>query len=128
MCGVPRPEEHLSADRPLGDDEAARLAERMAAFATASRLKLLYALVPGELSVEALAERSGLSPNAVSQQLRVLRHLRLVAAQRDGRRVLYRLHDHHVADLLAAIRHQSEHAVLGWSERPRAADRGQAGV
>jgi DNA-binding transcriptional ArsR family regulator len=123
---MPRSEEHLGADRPLGDDEAARLAERMAAFATGSRLKLLYALVGGELSVEALAERSGLSPNAVSQQLRVLRHLRLVTAQRDGRRMLYRLHDHHLVDLLAAIRHQLEHAERGWSERPAAAENAHA--
>jgi DNA-binding transcriptional ArsR family regulator len=114
---MPRPEEHLAPDRPLEDAEAERLAERMAAFATASRLKLLYALVPGELSVEELAARSGLSANAVSQQLRVLRHLRLVASQRDGRRVLYRLHDHHLVDLLGAIRHQLEHAERGWSER-----------
>ena len=41
---MPRPEEHLSPDRPLADGEAERIAERMAAFATASRLKLLYAL------------------------------------------------------------------------------------
>jgi DNA-binding transcriptional ArsR family regulator len=72
---VPRPEEHLSPDRLLGDEEAEWLAERMAAFATASRLKLLYALVDGELAVDELAARAGLSANAVSQQLRVLRHL-----------------------------------------------------
>jgi DNA-binding transcriptional ArsR family regulator len=117
---VPRPEEHLSATRPLTDGEAERLAERMAAFATASRLKLLYALAGSELSVEELAARADASPNAVSQQLRVLRHLRLVAPRRDGRRILYRLHDDHLVDLLAAIRHQLEHADQGWSEPPRA--------
>jgi ArsR family transcriptional regulator len=115
---VPRPEEHLAPDRPLDDGEAQRLAERMAAFATASRLKLLYVLVGGERSVEELAERSGMPANSVSQQLRVLRHLRLVVAQRDGRRMLYRLHDPHLVDLLGAIRHQLEHAERGWSERP----------
>ena len=122
---MPRPEEHLAPDRPLADGEAERLAERMAAFATASRLKLLYALGPFELAVDDLAARAGLSPNAVSQQLRVLRHLRLVAARRDGRRVLYRLHDEHLLDLLGAIRFQLEHAERGWAERapqPRPAD------
>ena len=90
----------------------------MAAFATASRLKLLYALIGGELAVEELAARAGLTANAVSQQLRVLRHLRLVAVRRDGRRMLYRLHDEHLVELLSAIRHQNEHAVHGWSEGP----------
>ena len=49
---MPRPEEHLSPGRPLADGEAERIAERMAAFATASRLKLLYALVGRELGVD----------------------------------------------------------------------------
>jgi DNA-binding transcriptional ArsR family regulator len=121
---MPRPEEHLSASRPLGRAEAERIAERMSAFATASRLQLLYALVGQELSVDELAARAGTTPNAVSQQLRILRHLRLVAARRDGRRVLYRLHDEHLVDLLAAIRHQLEHADRGWSEAPRAPEAG----
>ena len=111
---MPRPEEHLSADRPLRPGEAERLAERMAAFSTASRLKLLYALVPGPAVVHELAARSGLSSNAVSQQLRVLRHLRLVTVRRAGRQAHYQLHDDHLVDLLAAIRYQLEHAEHGW--------------
>ena len=125
---MPRPEEHLEADRPLDDGEAEALAERMTAFSTASRLKLLYALVGRELAVEDLAERAGLSANAVSQQLRVLRHLRLVTARRDGRRIVYRLHDHHVVDLLTAIRHHQEHADEGWDEQPPRSRRRRANV
>jgi ArsR family transcriptional regulator len=115
---VPRSEEHLSPSRPLGTGEAEQIAERMAAFATASRIKLLYALIGTELAVEELAENAGMTANAVSQQLRVLRHLRLVAVRRDGRRMLYRLHDEHLVDLLSAIRHQLEHAERGWTEHP----------
>ncbi len=121
-CGrmpvVPQPAEHLSATQPLADDEAERLAERMAAFATASRLKLLFALATGEQSVDALARQARLTPNAVSQQLRVLRHLRIVVARRDGRSVRYRLHDSHIGDLLTAIRHQAEHAEHQWVDTP----------
>lgn len=116
---MPRPEEHLSALRPLDAGEADQLAERMAVFATASRLRLLYALGDGERSVDELAELTGLTASAVSQQLRVLRHLRFVVARRDGRRQRYRLHDDHIADLLGAIRHQHEHARHGWSDQPR---------
>jgi DNA-binding transcriptional ArsR family regulator len=112
----------------LAEGEAERIAERMAAFATASRLKLLYALVGSELAVDDLAERAGMSSNAVSQQLRVLRHLRLVAARRDGRRMLYRLHDDHLVDLLGSIRHQLEHAEHGWSEHSSAPAGGEAHV
>jgi DNA-binding transcriptional ArsR family regulator len=123
---VPRSEEHLSPDRPLAAGEAERIAERMAAFATASRLKLLYALIGRELAVEELAAQSELAPNAVSQQLRVQRHLRLVAVRRDGRRMLYRLHDEHLVELLGAIRHQLEHAEHGWSEHTEGDARARA--
>jgi DNA-binding transcriptional ArsR family regulator len=115
---MPHPEEHLSPLRPLDVGEAEQLAERMAVFATASRLRLLYALGDGERSVDQLAELTGLAASAVSQQLRVLRHLRFVVARRDGRRMRYRLHDDHIADLLGAIRHQHEHARHGWSDQP----------
>lgn len=113
---MPRPEEHLSATRPLAPGEAERVAERMAAFAAASRVKLLYALLDGPAGVEELGQQTDMAPNAVSQQLRVLRHLRMVTARREGRRVEYRLHDAHIADLLSAVRHQLEHAERGWSE------------
>jgi DNA-binding transcriptional ArsR family regulator len=115
---VPRPEEHLSPLRALDVDEAQQLAERMAVFATASRLRMLYAIGDGERSVDELARLTGLAPNAISQQLRILRHLRFVIARRAGRRMIYRLHDEHIADLLGAIRHQHEHARHGWSDGP----------
>ena len=38
-----------------------------------------------------------------------LRDLRFVAVRRDGRHAHYRLHSHHVPELLAAIRHHHEH-------------------
>jgi DNA-binding transcriptional ArsR family regulator len=122
---VPRPEEHLPVGRPLGPGEAERIAERMAAFSTASRLKLLYALVGGAATVEELADRSRVSANTVSQQLRVLRLLRLVAVSREGRHAFYRLHDDHLVDLLGAIRHQHDHAEHDWVDpdpHPASAD------
>ena len=82
----------------------------MAAFATASRVQLLFALFGVERTVEELAEVTGLSASVVSQQLRVLRMLNLARSRRDGRYMRYRLYDDHVADLLAAVRHHGEHA------------------
>jgi ArsR family transcriptional regulator, nickel/cobalt-responsive transcriptional repressor len=83
----------------------------MTAFATASRIRLLYALFGVERTVEELAAATELAPSVVSQQLRVLRLFRLVHGRRDGRHVRYRLYDDHVADLLAAIRHHGEHSA-----------------
>jgi DNA-binding transcriptional ArsR family regulator len=116
---MPHPREHNSAHRPLDPEEAIALAERMAMFATGSRLRILYALLAGECSVEELAAAAGLPANTVSQQLRMLRSTRLVRARRDGRRAIYALHDPHVADLLVAVRHHAEHAAHGWAEGTR---------
>ena len=109
MVVVPHPSEHSPADAPLADDEARSLAETIAMFATASRLRLLWGLLDGERAVDQLADAAGLSQSAASHQLRLLRQARLVAVRRDGRHAYYRLHDHHVPDLLAAMRHHHEH-------------------
>jgi DNA-binding transcriptional ArsR family regulator len=107
---VPHPSDHSPASRPLGADEAATLAESMVVFGAASRLRILYALIDGERHVDDLASLLGLSANTVSQQLRVLRAARAVRVRREGRRAYYELHDAHVVDLLASIRHHAEHA------------------
>lgn len=86
------------------------------ALSNPTRVALLYALrAGGESPVGELAERTGVTPSAASQQLRILRHLRLVIARREGRSVLYSLHDDHVAALLDEIRNHAEHALRGWS-------------
>src|SRR5215212_2955718 len=107
---MPHPSEHRAADDPLGVDEAEDLAEAMRAFGTASRLRLLWAMLGGEHTVEELSRETGLEQSATSHQLRLLRHGRLVSVRRTGRHAYYRLHDHHVADMLSAIRHHHDHA------------------
>jgi DNA-binding transcriptional ArsR family regulator len=118
---VPHPADHSSADRPLDAQEAEGLAESMLAFATASRLRILYALMAGERHVDDLALGLELAPNTISQQLRVLRAARLVRARREGRRAYYAPYDAHVGDLLTAIRHHAEHARLAWGDVETAA-------
>jgi DNA-binding transcriptional ArsR family regulator len=106
---VPHASEHQDPQRPLRVHEAEALAETMRAFGAGSRLRLLWVLLGGEHTVEELAEATELGPSATSQQLRLLRQGRLVAVRRNGRHAYYRLHDHHLVDLLAAIRHHHEH-------------------
>ena len=109
VSGVPHPAEH-ELSQPLVADEAETLAEAMRAFGTASRLRLLWAMRDEERTVEELVAATGINSSAASQQLRLLRQARLVAVRRSGRHAYYRLHDHHVADLLAAIRSHYDHA------------------
>ena len=106
---MPHPAEHDRASRPLAAAEAAELAETLKALASPGRLRVLTALLERDRTVEQLAAEAELSVSATSHHLRLLRTLRLVRARREGRHVRYVLHDHHIADLLAAIRHHHEH-------------------
>jgi ArsR family transcriptional regulator len=81
------------------------------AIANAHRLELLELVAQGERSVEALAERSGLSVANASQHLQHLRRAGLVAARRQAKFVLYRLADDAVLTMLAAMRKVAERNV-----------------
>ncbi len=65
-----------------------------------NRLRLLVALIDGELCVCDLAAVSGMSESATSHALRLLRARRVVSVRRNGRRAYYRLADAHVRLLL----------------------------
>jgi len=106
---MPHPAEHNAPTRPLDAEEAEALTETLKALASPGRLRLLTDLLEGERTVEQLATGADLSVSATSHHLRLLRSLRLVRARRSGRNVFYSLHDHHIADLLAAVRHHQEH-------------------
>lgn len=100
---------------------AQAVADTMQALSTPSRVRILGRLQTGPVSVSELAEAVEMSPPAVSQQLRVLRHLGFVTGRRDGRRILYDLHDDHVADLIEAAIGHIEHRQLGLADRRRPA-------
>jgi DNA-binding transcriptional ArsR family regulator len=91
------------------------VAETMQALATPSRLRILGRLHDGPCSVNELATAVGMEGSAVSHQLRVLRHLGLVVGHRDGRQVVYDLHDDHVGELLEQAISHVEHLRLGRS-------------
>ncbi|RME88265.1 MAG: transcriptional regulator, partial [Anaerolineae bacterium] len=86
---------HLS----LTPEQAMHLAEFFRTLADPSRVRIIAALLEGEVNVGTLAEIVGISESAVSHQLRTLRQMRLVRARKQGREVYYRLDDDHVADL-----------------------------
>lgn len=72
------------------------------------RLELLEQLAQGRRSVEALAGKVGLPLANVSQHLQNLRRAGLVAAEREGKFVHYRLADEAVLALLASLRTVAE--------------------
>jgi DNA-binding transcriptional ArsR family regulator len=102
----------------LSPDIARSVAETMQALATPSRVRILSRLASDPCSVGELAREVAMEQSAVSQQLRVLRHLGLVVGERHGRRVIYALHDDHVRALLSEAVSHTEHLRLGLAARP----------
>ncbi|MCK9249777.1 MAG: metalloregulator ArsR/SmtB family transcription factor [Solirubrobacteraceae bacterium] len=91
-------------DRLLTDPAYVRTAaDTLQALSTPSRLRILARLHAGPAPVSVIADAVGMEASAVSHQLRLLRHMGLVVGAREGRRVVYALHDDRVASLLRQI-------------------------
>ena len=75
-----------------------------------NRLELLEHAAQGERPVERLAQLTGLSLANASEHLQVLRRAGFVRSRRDGKRILYRLGDGPVVELLGALRRYAEHS------------------
>ncbi len=110
----------VGADTQLDQHAAREVASVMAALGTASRVQILGRLRVGACTVTELTAAVGMAQPAVSHQLRILRDLGLVVGNRDGRTIVYGLHDSHVAVLLdEALRH-IEHLRTGAAATPDA--------
>jgi ArsR family transcriptional regulator len=88
----------------LSTQDVLSVAETFRILGNPTRVRILDALGSGELCVNNLASRIGLSESAVSHQLRLLRTLRLVRVRREGRLAFYAVDDHHILELFAQAR------------------------
>src|SRR5580704_1049513 len=68
-----------------------------------TRLRIIWALLSGEHSVNELAELVGAQPAGVSQHLAKLRLARLVRSRREGTRIFYVVDDAHVRQLVEEV-------------------------
>lgn len=82
------------------ETDVAGLSDVFGLLADPGRLRLLVALLVGELCVSDLAAAAELSESATSHALRILRAHRVVCARRAGRMAYYSLADAHVRTLL----------------------------
>lgn len=104
-------EYHEHPARRLLDDVNAATLEKTAllfkALADPERLRLILILAQGEACVSELASKEQMS--TVSQRLKILHNENLLAKQRDGKHINYRLSDEHVFELIEnALAHARE--------------------
>ena len=82
------------------DETLYDLAELFKIFGDSTRVKILYALLEGELCVCDIAKLMEVTQSAVSHQLRVLRGAKLVKGTKEGKEVRYSLDDDHVTKIM----------------------------
>lgn len=95
----------------LVDDEVVVAVDVLKLVADATRLRILWALLHGEHSVNQLAEHVGAKPANVSQHLAKLRLARLVTTRRAGNHVFYLASNDHVRHLVHEALSHARHVV-----------------
>lgn len=77
--------------------------------ADSTRLRIVWALLHGEHSVNELASHLGVNPAGVSQHLAKLRLARLVTVRREGNRAFYAAENLHVRELTEQALFHTDH-------------------
>lgn len=81
------------------------------ALAAPVRIAIVLQLLESQRCVHELVDALGVPQPLVSQHLRILKSAGVVAGERSGREVFYRLVDHHLAQIvIAAVSHADEDA------------------
>ena len=70
-------------------------------FGDTTRIRIMYALYEGEMSVCAISELLGMTQPAISHQLKTLKAANLVSGRRQGKEIYYHLSDEHVKSIIA---------------------------
>ena len=68
-----------------------------------SRMKIILALMEGELCVYHICEITGAKQSSVSQHLRKLKDNNIVKCRKSANQVVYYLADEHVSDLVKTV-------------------------
>ncbi len=106
-------EVHDHGDVPIPDlpsrDVLDTAGDLLRALAAPVRIALVLQLRESSRCVHELVDALAVPQPLVSQHLRILKAAGVVAGERTGREVMYRLVDHHLTDIVvAAVTHASE--------------------
>ena len=100
-------------DAMIGRATATDVADLFRVLADPTRVSIIHALSVSELCNGDLAAVLGISESAVSHQMRELRLMKLVTADKRGRMVYYRLTDTHIRHIFEdTLRHVREDSRL----------------
>jgi len=109
----------------LGEEQVDEAVMLLKLLADPTRLRIVWALLHGEHSVNELSEHVGAQPAAVSQHLTKLRMARVVRRRREGNRIYYSAADHHIGRVAEEAVSHTDHLAgdVGHRRRPPASAR-----
>jgi len=84
-------------------DALGQAAECLRTLAHPHRLRIVQMLLQGDFTVSELAEACHLPSAMASEHLRLMQRCGLLASERDGRRVFYRVAEPHLKNILKCI-------------------------
>lgn len=88
----------------LTDLEAlASAAECLRTLAHPHRLRMVQMLLHGRYNVGELAEACGIPSHMASEHLRLMQRCQFMVAERDGRKIFYRIVEPHLGNIMACI-------------------------
>lgn len=88
-------------DKNVSETTLYDLAELFKIFGDSTRIRILYKLFQTEeISVGELADSLNMTVSAISHQLRILKHSKLIKSRREGKQSLYSLDDDHVRTIM----------------------------
>lgn len=94
------PDAVVHARSKIPDEETmTALSDFFKNFGDSTRIKIVSALMAGELCVADIAEVLEISASAISHQLRILRQAKIVRSRRVGKQIYYSIEDNHVGIL-----------------------------
>ena len=97
-------EQHSNLNHELPSEELLQdLGDLFKIFGDTTRIRIMFALYEGEMSVSSISELLNMTQPAISHQLKTLKAANLVATRRQGKEIYYILKDNIPACLLAVL-------------------------
>jgi DNA-binding transcriptional ArsR family regulator len=114
LVSGPVPDEpSLVHQMPPGPELLATAAATLRMLAEPTRLHMLWHLTEGPRTVSELTAAVGVPRTVASQHLAKLRMSGLVDTRKDGRHVIYSLHDGHLVRLIRETVNHADHRITG---------------
>ena len=99
---------HRAKENMPTEENVERMTNTFRVLSEQSRLRIVSALLEGEMCVYHIQEVCGGTQSGVSHQLRILKDNRVIKSRREGQNVVYSIADEHIVKIVKLSREHLE--------------------